>query len=118
MVFLYNDPRRKIVRRSLRNLQTKAKARFWRFVRNRRFHGQKVRRQYGIGPFVVDFFCPEQRLAIEIDGNSHFGLEAKAYDHQRTAFLHAHNIRVIRFTNQQVLSDIEGVLAVLNKYLP
>ena len=71
--------------------------------------GLKFRRQQSIGPFILDFYCPEYRLGIELDGTSHdYKYE---YDETRTEYLHGQGIRILRFTNQQVFTSLEAVLA-------
>ena len=103
----------KDLRKSLRNNMTPAEAVLWRALKGRQTGGLKFRRQQGIGPFILDFYCPERMLAIEIDGSSH---DYKYdYDEERTVFLHQQGIRVIRFTNQQVFSSLTGVLEEIVK---
>ncbi|MFH1171861.1 MAG: endonuclease domain-containing protein [bacterium] len=118
MPFLYNHPRRKKLRKRLRVLQTQTEARLWQVLRTRKFHGLKFRRQYGIGRYVVDFYCAELRLVIEIDGDSHSHPEAQKYDRVRDSFISAHDIHILRVTNQQVRYDLEGVLGEILQYLP
>ncbi len=77
----------------------------------------KFRRQYSIGPFIVDFYCPQLRLAIEIDGDSHDSEEAKNYDRRRTEFFSLYNIRVIRFTDREVIQSPMGVLRRLKEFV-
>ena len=73
--------------------------------------GRKFRRQHGIGPFIVDFFCPEEMLVIELDGSVHeFSLRSD-YDDRRQRYLEAHGFRVLRFSNDAVLGHGEEVLA-------
>ena len=72
-------------------------------------NGYKFRRQHSVGYYILDFYCPSARLAIELDGDSHFTEEAIAYDKERTAFLNALNIRVIRFLNSDVFDNLEEV---------
>lgn len=65
----------------------------------------------GIGNFIVDFYCPERHLVIELDGDSHFTEAGKSTDAERDAFLHANKILVLRFNNSQVVENMDGVLA-------
>ena len=83
--------------------------RFWLAVRDRRLGGFKFRRQATIGPFVVDFLCVERRLIVELDGGQH-GDKA---DRRRQAWLEAQGYRVLRFWNNEVLGNWEGVLEVV-----
>lgn len=78
-------------------------------LRNRQLQGLKFRRQVPIGPFIVDFLCAEARLAIELDGDSH--ARKQRYDQRRTLFLKNHGYRVLRFPNDKLYEDLEGVLA-------
>ena len=104
-----NDATQKEQRKTLRNNMTPAEALLWRSLRGSRAGGWKWRRQQGIGPFVLDFYCPALRLCIELDGSAHdYTYE---YDEQRTAYLNAQDIRVVRFTNDQVFNSYEGVVA-------
>ena len=97
-----NIAERKSLRKSLRNNLTPAEATLWRALRGKGAGGWKFRRQQGIGPFILDFYCPELRLCIELDGSVHdYSYE---YDQRRTAFLAAQGIRVVRFRNEQVFS--------------
>lgn len=101
------------LRKSLRNNATHTEQLLWECLRQRRFHGLKWRRQEGIGRYVVDFYCPEKRLAIEVDGSHHAIPEQQAYDQERERFLNACYINVIRFTNEEVICDIRGLLGKL-----
>ena len=69
----------------------------------------KFRRQQGIGPYILDFYCPERKLCVELDGSSHD--YRYDYDEQRTAYLNGQGIRVVRFTNEQVFSCMNSVVA-------
>ena len=76
--------------------------------------GYKFRRQYGVGPYVIDFFCPALRLAVEIDGESHFVSGGNDYDEQRQAFIESFGIRFLRFTNRDVFDNLTGVLETIS----
>jgi very-short-patch-repair endonuclease len=82
----------------------------WNRLRARQVEGCKFRRQYGIAAFVVDFYVPELKLAIEIDGDSHVGDDAQIYDVERQVFLEAKGTRFLRFTNQQVYENLDAVI--------
>ena len=104
-----NDKEQKEFRKALRNNMTPAETLLWRALKGRGAGGMKFRRQQGIGPFILDFYCPEHRLGIELDGNSH---DYKYdYDEERTEYLREQGIRILRFSNQQVFTSLEGVLA-------
>ncbi len=86
--------------RKLRNNQTDAEKRLWSCLRNRQLHGYKFRRQYPVGPYIVDFICLNKGLIIELDGGQH--LEQEAYDARRTLFLNQKKFKVIRFWNNEM----------------
>jgi methionyl-tRNA synthetase len=94
--------------RKLRHGQTDAESLMWLMLRDRRMGGAKFRRQHPIDPYVLDFYCHEARLAIEVDGGQHG--EARAHDEQRSALLRSKGIDVLRFWNNQVLGETEAVL--------
>ncbi|MEM6329748.1 MAG: endonuclease domain-containing protein [Planctomycetota bacterium] len=83
----------------------------WHAVRNRQLAGLKFRRQNPVGRYIVDFCCMKARLAIELDGESHEGHQD--YDARRRAFVESEGYRVLRFTNDQVLSNLDGVLEAI-----
>ena len=97
--------------RELRKNPTDAERRLWRTLRYRQVLGCRFRRQAEIGPYIVDFVCFEKRLVIEVDGGQHAGQEE--YDAGRTAWLESQGFRVIRFWNNQVLEEIDGVQEVI-----
>ena len=111
MTFLRNNPALKDRRRELRRNQTEAEKRFWAHVRGRQFHGLKFFRQYSIGPYILDFYCPARRFAIELDGGYHNQPENKEYDSARSEYLNAQGITVLRFWNHDVLNQTRSVLA-------
>ena len=113
MRFLRNDPTLKQRRRELRLNQTEAEKILWAQLRNRQFYGFKFFRQYSIGPYILDFYCPVMKLAIELDGGQHTQCENNEYDVVRSEYLKTQSIDVIRFWNHEVLLDMEGVLAEL-----
>jgi len=113
MTFLKNDPILKDRRRELRRTQTDAERAFWAKVRNMQFHGVKFFRQYSFGPYILDFYCPEKKLAVELDGGHHNLPDGRENDAARTNYLNAHGIKVVRFWNNEVLGNIDGVLACL-----
>ncbi|MBL9122754.1 MAG: endonuclease domain-containing protein [Planctomycetaceae bacterium] len=80
----------------------------WAALRSRRAAHLKFRRQHPLGAYIVDFYCPAHRLAIELDGNSHQG--RADYDAARTSWLTANGIRVLRIENDDVLCEIDCVL--------
>jgi very-short-patch-repair endonuclease len=100
----------------LRTEQTPLEQKLWYALRAKRFEGAKFRRQVVIGRYIVDFACRSPTmLIIEVDGDTHAGRER--YDAQRTAFLENKGYRVLRFTNQDVATNDEGVLMVISQAL-
>jgi very-short-patch-repair endonuclease len=100
-------------RRRLRREGTDAEAALWRFLRGRRLGGYKFRRQHPLGPFILDFFCSAQRLAVEIDGGQHFEPRLQSYDRRRTEYLASRGVTVIRFRCDRVLREMEAVLTAI-----
>jgi very-short-patch-repair endonuclease len=102
-------------RKKLRNRLTPAEAKLWAFLKNGQIEKRKFRRQHSVGPYVLDFYCPSERLCIELDGTAHFTENGYEYDTARTEYLEAHNICVIRFENKDVFENTEGVLEEIRK---
>ncbi|WP_173983947.1 endonuclease domain-containing protein [Magnetospirillum sp. SS-4] len=96
--------------RQLRYVMTDAERRLWSALRGRRLEGCKFCRQHPLGPFVLDFACVAHHLVVEVDGGQHADSEA---DRSRTAWLESQGWRVIRFWNNEVLSNIDGVAATI-----
>ena len=90
---------------------TPQEIKLWAHLRRKQLGGLKFRRQHPVYRFILDFFCYEHKLAIEIDGDSHAAPDQQAYDEARTEWLETRGYRVIRFTNRQVEHNIEGVLS-------
>jgi len=99
--------------RELRQNQTDAEQLLWGLLRDRRFADKKFRRQHPVGRYILDFYCHELKLAIELDGGQHNEDAARQYDDERTRFLNEQGIRVIRFWNNQVLQETDSVLQAL-----
>ena len=107
---IFNLPQYRNRRSELRKNPTEPEKRFWQAVRGKQL-GVKFRRQHGIGHYIVDFYCPEWALVIELDGDSHFNPDARASDAERDAYLQKLGLRVLRFTNLDIMQNLEGVLA-------
>jgi len=112
---LHNRPSLKERRRALRNRPTEAEHLLWYQLRGSQLDGRKFRRQHSIGPFIVDFFCPEERLAIELDGDYHHEPDQKEYDRRRTEFLERQGIKVLRFESGLALTDQQCILDEIRK---
>ncbi len=96
--------------RRLRADATDAEALLWRLLRSRQLAGVKFRRQHQFGPYILDFYSHEAKLALELDGHGHAQPEQRARDDERTAFLASHGLTVLRFANTAVLQETESVL--------
>jgi very-short-patch-repair endonuclease len=105
------------VRKNLRNSLTPAEAILWKNLQRSQLDGKRFRRQHSVGNYIVDFYCPECRLAVELDGEGHFNSMASQYDVQRTDFLNSLNIRLIRFESRMVFENLEGVLESIRRHL-
>ncbi len=96
-------------RKSLRNNATISEKRLWKLL-NKKQQTFKFRRQHGIGPFIVDFYLPLKKLAIEIDGSIHDNVMRKAYDQNREDYLFSKGVKIIRFTNEEIQYNIDDVI--------
>lgn len=106
----------KTLRKKLRNNLNSAESILWSYLKRSQL-GKKFRRQHSIDNFVLDFYCPEARLAIELDGASHDTKQAQIRDNQRTNFINQHRIKIIRFLNKDVYINLEEVLMEIRKHL-
>ncbi len=77
--------------------------------------GLRFRRQFSVGPYSIDFYCPALKLAIEIDGDSHFSHDAVACDHVRQEYIAAFGIQFLRFTNNQVFENSDDVIQLITQ---
>ncbi len=106
---------KKIFARVLRKEQTKAEKILWKYLRGRKFMNLKFRRQHVIEGFVVDFYCHELKLGIEVDGGIHS--ERKEYDDLRQGIIESEGIKIIRFSNEEVLKDTTLALQKLKEII-
>jgi very-short-patch-repair endonuclease len=113
MTRIYNKKSEQPKRRKLRHNSTYAEKILWLSLRRRQIQGVRFLRQYGIFSFVVDFYSPEVRLAIEVDGISHIGKEE--YDFERQKIIESLFIKVIRFSDEEVISNTEKVVDAIKK---
>ena len=100
-------------RSKLRKSLTPAEAAFWNLVKYSKLDGRKFRRQHSIGKYIFDFYCPAEKLAVELDGQPHFLEHPKLNDLSKRQFAESHGILVIRFENKSVFEDADWVLAVI-----
>lgn len=108
------NPKLTPIAKQMRQNPTIAERQLWTFLRN---FPQRVLRQRPIGNFIVDFYCASLKLVIEVDGESHYTEQGKAYDEERTQILQGYGLTVIRFTNEQVLTNFEGVCTQLLSFV-
>jgi very-short-patch-repair endonuclease len=100
--------RMEVAARGLRRDPTPAEEALWAALRGRQLGGMKFRRQHPVGHYILDFCCPEHRVIVEVDGRVH---EQQAdYDESRTDYLATYGYRVLRFSNEEILSDLGAVL--------
>lgn len=101
-------------RRDLRQKSTQAEEILWNVVRRKNL-GYKFKRQFSIDNFVIDFYCPDKKLAIELDGEIH--KQRKIYDAYRTKYLKAYGVKEIRFTNTEIVKDLTDVVRQIKTIL-
>ena len=118
----YNKSSEKEKRRKLRQNQTNAEELVWRYLRNKQILDYKFNRQYSIDHFVIDFYCPELKLAVELDGESHNNPEQREYDIKRQKYLEEFNIKFVRIKDEELLGNpnkafvkIEDLIKLLEK---
>ena len=111
----HNLPYKLQQRRELRSQLTPEESYLWAHLQHRKLAGRKFRRQHSVGPYILDFYCPAEKLAVELDGSSHDHEAAQGHDEQRTRFLTRLGIRTLRFQNQEVRKNLEGVLMAIER---
>ena len=109
----YNKRKHLALRRKLRGKQTKTEAIIWEFLCKKKFMGLKFYRQFGVGQFIVDFFCPKLKLSIELDGGHHKKTDQREYDAIRTKYLKGEGIMELRFENVAVTTALPRVLEII-----
>jgi very-short-patch-repair endonuclease len=113
---IHDLPEMRGFRRQLRTHGTPAEATLWRALKRSRLEGRRFRRPHGIGPDVVDFYCPTERLAVELDSAVHDDPVRRDYDSAREAYLSGLGSRVVRFENQMVFQHLEEVLEEIARH--
>ncbi len=96
-------------RRYLRKNMPKSEVILWSKLKNKQMNGERFLRQYGVDQYILDFYCPRLKLAIELDGDSHFMPGAQEQDKARQEYIESFGIRFLRFTNADVCENIDGV---------
>jgi very-short-patch-repair endonuclease len=115
MTRIYNRQSEKEKRRALRRNMTKAEVLLWLRLKNKQVLGHRFLRQYSVDRYVLDFYCPKLRLAIEVDGESHFVEGAEEYDRERQQYIEALGIKFLRFLNTEIYHNLQGVLQAINE---
>ena|SRR5437868_3097792 len=114
---IFNRRSQTALRKRLRNSTTSAEGILWTWLQRRILLGKKFRRQVGFGRYIVDFYCPECRLGVELDGAAHFSPTREEYEKERTRYLKSLGIELIRFENRAVHKNIEMVIEAIEKAL-
>ncbi len=107
---VHNRADKKEFRKKLRRALTPAEAELWKSLQRSRLDGRKFRRQHSVGPYILDFYCPEGSLAVELDGEGHYDPAQQFHDADRRKFLKANGIKIARFENFLVFRELEYVL--------
>ena len=110
MLSEFNSLKLKDYRKELRKNQTEAEVKLWQRLRNKRLEGIKFFRQYSVGYYILDFYCPQLKIGIELDGGQHAQKENRVYDLERSSFFETKGIKIIRFWNNEILNHLELVL--------
>ena len=113
----FNFQRQKETRRYLRKNETSAEKILWAKLRNRQLLRYKFRRQHGIDHYAIDFYCPEKRLAVEVDGVTHYSPAEIEYDKERENIIKTYEIKFVRVTNADVYKNLDGVLFLIAEEL-
>ncbi len=114
--YLTNSPELKKYRQDLRNNLTKAEVTLWKYLKSKQLEGRKFRRQFSVRNYILDFYCVEENLAIELDGQEHYSEAGYESDLKRSNFLREQGIRVLRFENEDVFKNTEEVLGEIKKH--
>ena len=117
MSVIFNNKSLTARRRAFRRSLSKAEAVLWTCFSRKQMKGFKFRRQYSVNQYVIDFYCPELKLAIEVDGDSHFNDISEKYDKERQKFIESFGIRFLRFTNINIYDNIDGVLQTIHEWI-
>ena len=104
-------------RRELRLNATPMECVLWPLLQGKQRLGHKFRRQFGVGPYILDFYCTQMRLCIELDGESHQTQEAKQHDQRRDQYLKDLGIHTLRFPNDQVRNHLDEVIKKIDAFL-
>ena len=111
----FNKKTEKELRRELRNNATKAEQLLWKHIKGKKLGGYKFRRQYSVDQFIIDFYCPVAKLAIEVDGPTHVNSDIEIYDEERQKHLETFGISFLRIDNSEIYENIDSVLTLINE---
>jgi very-short-patch-repair endonuclease len=117
MTKIYNRTVEKNNRKILRKNMPKAEVILWSRLKGKRLDGYKFRRQFSVAQFVVDFYCPRLKLAIEVDGDSHFSEGSELSDKARQDFIESFGISFLRFTNKEIYGNLDEVLSKIEDFI-
>jgi very-short-patch-repair endonuclease len=101
--------------RALRRNQTDAERKLWSVLRNRQLSGVKFRRQFSVGRYILDFYSPEHKLAIEANGGQHYQDRGRKRDDLRAKELSELGVQILRFSDGDILNNLEGVCCVIKE---
>ena len=110
---IHNLPEKQEFRKELRANLTPAEAALWQMLKGSKLDGRKFRRQHSVGIYILDFYCPKEKLAVELDGRRHFSDDAREYDRIRREYLEEKGINVVRIENKYVFEDPEWVIDLI-----
>ncbi len=112
---MLNPKHTKKYRQYLRNNMTKWEVRLWSDLKGKKMFGFKVRRQYGIKNYIIDFYCPKLKLAIEIDGDVHYFKNNRIRDQKKDEYLRTEGIKMIRLKNEDLNEDYDSIITYLER---
>jgi very-short-patch-repair endonuclease len=107
---IFNRKPLKEFRKELRKNLTPAEAVLWTALQKKQLEGRKFKRQHSIGKYIVDFYCPAEKLVIELDGAEHFTLEGSEHDLIRDSYISSFGINILRYENRDIYNNLEAVL--------
>ena len=102
-----------LIRKNLRNNATMAEVALWNYLKGRRLLGRKFRRQTSIGNYVLDFYCPQEKLGIELDGKVHEFDSVSLKDRYKSEYLTSLGVKILRFENKEIFNNLEKVLKII-----
>ena len=117
LLYLNTEQKTRKYAKRLRKKETRAEKKLWDLLKGRKCKGLKFRRQHPIHYYVADFYCHEERLIIEVDGGIHSDRRIREYDENRTAELNRYGIRILRFSNEQVINNDDKVISEIKEFI-